>query len=61
MKSKPEDEDFGAEIIIEGGEILDIKEVGINKGTIMEVKDLFFNIPARKKFLKTSIKRRLFN
>ena len=54
LKSKPEEEAFGSEITIEGGEILDIKEVGMNKGTVMEVKDLFFNIPARKKFLKTS-------
>lgn len=54
LKSKPEEEDFGSEITIEGGEVLDIKEVGMNKGTVMEVKDLFFNIPARKKFLKTS-------
>ncbi|NKF05429.1 DNA mismatch repair endonuclease MutL [Clostridium gasigenes] len=54
LKSKPQDEDFGAEITIEDGKILEIKEVGLNKGTIMEVKDLFFNIPARKKFLKTS-------
>ncbi|MBB6716017.1 DNA mismatch repair endonuclease MutL [Clostridium gasigenes] len=54
LKSKPQDEDFGAEITIEDGKILEVKEVGLNKGTIMEVKDLFFNIPARKKFLKTS-------
>ncbi|MGL5087111.1 MAG: DNA mismatch repair endonuclease MutL, partial [Clostridium sp.] len=54
LKSKPDNEDFGGEITIKGGEVLDTKEVGMNKGTIMEVKDLFFNIPARKKFLKTS-------
>lgn len=54
LKSKPENEDFGGEITIEGGEVLDTKEVGMNKGTIMEVRNLFFNIPARKKFLKTS-------
>lgn len=54
LKSKPQNENLGGEIIIEGGEILDNKEVGMNKGTIIEVKDLFFNIPARKKFLKTS-------
>ncbi len=41
-------------LLLEGGEILDIKDVGMNNGTIMEVKDLFFNVPARKKFLKTS-------
>lgn len=54
LKSKLQDEDFGGEISIEGGEVLNFSEVGMNKGTVMEVSDLFFNIPARKKFLKTS-------
>lgn len=54
LKSKPQDEDFGGEISIEGGEVLACNEVGMNKGTVIEVSDLFFNIPARKKFLKTS-------
>ena len=54
LKSKIQEEDFGREIIIEGGEILSFNECGINKGTSIEVKDLFFNVPARKKFLKTS-------
>lgn len=54
LKSKIQEENFGREIIIEGGEILSFNECGINKGTSIEVKDLFFNVPARKKFLKTS-------
>lgn len=54
LKSKIQEEDFGREIVIEGGEILSFNECGINKGTSIEVKDLFFNVPARKKFLKTS-------
>ena len=53
LKTKPHDNSFGKEIIIEGGEILEEKDCGVNSGTTIEVKDLFFNIPARKKFLKS--------
>lgn len=53
LKSKQEESGFGYEISIEGGGISDVTECGINKGTIIEVRDLFYNVPARKKFLKT--------
>ena len=54
LKSKIENEQFGSEISIEGGESLYEGETGCNKGTLIEIKDLFFNVPARKKFLKSS-------
>lgn len=53
LKSKQEESGFGYEISIEGGGISDVTECGINKGTIIEIRDLFYNVPARKKFLKT--------
>lgn len=53
LKSKQEDEKYGYEIEIEGGKFSEVTECGINKGTIIEVHDLFFNVPARKKFLKS--------
>ena len=53
LKSKIADSEFGYEITIEGGKFGNVSECGTNKGTIIEVKDLFFNVPARKKFLKS--------
>lgn len=53
LKSKVSNEDFGQELIIEGGKILSNKECGVNKGTTIEVHNLFYNVPARKKFLKS--------
>ena len=43
----------GTEIVVEGGELLKVSECGAATGTQIEVRDLFFNIPARRKFLKT--------
>src|SRR5213080_3204783 len=46
------DENAGTIVEIAGGKIHKIEEAGIPKGTSVTVKDLFFNTPARKKFLK---------
>ncbi len=51
--SKPHDHLFGHKIIMEAGKLLSLEETGAPSGTIVEVKDLFFNVPARKKFLKS--------
>lgn len=53
LKSKQQNSEFGYEIVIEGGKASEVSECGVNKGTIIEVRDLFFNVPARKKFLKS--------
>ncbi len=47
------EEDTGTHIVIEGGEIKSVEEVGAPIGTTVSVRDLFYNVPARLKFLKT--------
>src|SRR5580700_2295766 len=42
----------GTTIEINGGKIARVEEAGLPEGTSITVRDLFFNIPARKKFLK---------
>ncbi|MGU8769933.1 DNA mismatch repair endonuclease MutL [Clostridium perfringens] len=54
FKSKTEDFDMGKELIISGGEKESLIDCSMNRGTQIEVRDLFFNVPARKKFLKTT-------
>jgi len=45
--------DIGTKIDIAGGRILNVSDYGAPAGTMVEVKNLFFNTPARKKFLKS--------
>jgi DNA mismatch repair protein MutL len=42
----------GTEIRVDAGAVQSVREVGAPEGTLVEVADLFFNLPARRKFLK---------
>ena len=50
--TKQHDADEGVKIEIEGGNLLSSSSIGTAKGTTIEVHNLFFNTPARMKFLK---------
>ena len=52
MVSRTSDADAGTEILISGGKIESVTESGEAPGTAIEVKALFFNLPARRKFLR---------
>jgi len=44
--------DSGTEVVIEGGKLVSVSETGAAPGTMVTVRQLFFNTPARRKFLK---------
>lgn len=52
LKTKPEDAELGTKIVIEDGKILINEPCVCQKGTTISVQNLFFNLPARKNFLK---------
>jgi DNA mismatch repair protein MutL len=52
MRTREAESEEGVEIVIEGGALLSSKPCGCPVGTEITVTDLFFNTPARKKFLK---------
>ncbi len=43
----------GTELVIDGGKLREVREVGLAPGTQIEVRSLFYNMPARRKFLRT--------
>ena len=53
MKSKQDQEELGTHIIIEGSKFVSQDVAVLPKGTSFSVKNLFFNIPARRNFLKS--------
>ncbi len=53
IKTRQEEDDTGTKITVEGSEITSQEAIATPKGTSIAVKNLFFNIPARRNFLKS--------
>jgi DNA mismatch repair protein MutL len=49
------DSDIATDIYIEGGTLKDVRKTAANRGTSISVRKIFYNIPARRKFLKSDL------
>lgn len=54
MQTRQAESETGTKILIEGSKIVEKEETVCNKGTSFEVKNLFYNVPARRNFLKSN-------
>jgi DNA mismatch repair protein MutL len=54
MTTRSRDSQTATEITVEGGKIKNVSEIGAPQGTMISVKQLFYNTPARRKFLKSA-------
>jgi len=54
LRSRPADAPSGAEITVSGGQVSAVTPCGCPVGTTVEVRDLFFNTPVRRKFLRST-------
>lgn len=52
LQTREEQSLFGTKVVVEGGKVIEKNTCGCPKGCIVEVKNVFFNTPARRKFLK---------
>ncbi len=54
LDTAPAEDGAGTRVELEGGTIREIGEVGRSRGTTVEVRDLFYNTPARRKFMRAA-------
>jgi DNA mismatch repair protein MutL len=54
LKTRAADSDLGTWLSLSGSEIVDQKQIACNVGTSFSINNLFYNVPARRRFLKTN-------
>jgi DNA mismatch repair protein MutL len=54
LQSRARGYEVGTRVEVEGGGPATVREAGCPEGTLLEVRDLFFNVPARRKFLRSA-------
>lgn len=59
--SREKNAEIGKKIVVEGGKLIASESVGIPVGTLVRVENLFFNVPARLKFLKSDLTEKKSN
>src|SRR5438105_5158966 len=53
LRTRARGQQSGTELRVNGGTVAAVTEIGAAEGTVVEVNDLFYNLPARRKFLKS--------
>ena len=54
LRTRREEEELGTLVRVENGEVLEVSKAASERGTAITVKNLFFSVPARRKFLKSN-------
>ncbi len=54
ITSRLQDAPLGTRVVLDYGKVIKVHEIGCSRGTIFEIRNLFGNTPARRKFLRTS-------
>src|SRR5215203_153252 len=55
LRTRARGAESGTEVRIDGGQPVAVREVGTREGTCIEIADLFYNLPARRKFLESDV------